>query len=831
MHTIFRCLVVSLFFVSPFLGKSQSYTLDWAEEIRNTGFFSSRANTLASDSNDNVYLGGSIFGTTFFDPTNSSVSVTTSNQAGYVAKYRANRSLIWAKIFEGFKGGSVVTAIHVAPSGSVYVAGNFSDTIDADPGSGKHLLLAESTNDMFLIKLTANGDFSWGFNIAGAFKVAPFFSVYDINTDANENVIISGTFQDSADFDPSSSIVQHISAGSSSSFFAKYDSSGNYKMVKTFGITGTRNIIYDMELDAHGNMYVCGNYNGNVDFDPGSGIAILSLAGGFLASYDSIGNYRWVKSVVRGNSINFAKSLELLPNGNIALCGSFNNIPDFDPSFATLNIPSKGGDDIFLSMYDNQGNLKWVNTFGDGFDDEPTSLAVNNDGEIFVTGYFRDSVDFDPDSLKTARFLGTGFLMFLTAYDSSGRYLWGTSAEGAFPTTINRTVNGVLYACGETPSTSFQHNSTKKNITTTGSRDIFFLKLNPCFSATTPTITATKNSICDGDSTTISISQNDTLNSSQTWALYTGGCGVTTLGQSTNGVFTATPTQTTTYYIRGEGGSCANTGDCDSITINFSTKHSINLGDKNICQGDSTIVFGNYQKTGGTYYNSLSSQSGCDSTLIQQLIVNPIDTTVLSNVTICSGDSALVFGNYQKQAGIFYNTLTSAKNCDSVLQQTLVINTVDTSVTRVNSFTLEANAAGATYWWVDCDVNLVVAGANNKTFTPNSNGKYAVAVTQNGCSDTSSCYTIIGVSIGELTQQNIRVYPNPVSSLFTIELEKQYSTAEIHLSDIGGRALLNKTINGIATFSVDMSEYENGVYLLSISLDDKVAQTIRLIKE
>jgi hypothetical protein len=830
MKNIARHFICSLLFLLPLISLSQSYSLEWAEEIRNTGFFTSRANTMTSDSNDNVYLGGSFFGTMFFNPTSSSPSVTTSKQAGYVARYRSDRSLVWAKTFEGFDGGSVVTAIHVAPSGAVYVAGNFSDTIDADPGTGTNLLIAESKNDMFLIKLTANGDFSWGFNIAGAFQVAPFFSIYGVNTDANENVIISGTFQDTADFDPSSNVAQHISAGSSASFFANYDSSGNYKRAKSFSIAGARNIIYDMELDTDGNMYVCGNYNGNVDFDPGVGTVTLSLAGGFLASYDSVGNYRWVKSVVRGNSINFAKSLELLPNGNIALCGSFNNIPDFDPSSSTLNIPSKGGDDIFLSMYDNQGNLKWVNTFGDDFDDEPNSLAVNNEGEIFVTGYFRDSVDFDPDSLKTAKFLGTGFLMFLTAYDSSGRYLWGTSAEGAFPTTINRTVNGVLYACGETSSTSFQHNSTKKNINTTGSRDIFFIKLNPCFSATTATISSTKGSVCDGDSIVLSVSQNDTLNGSQTWALYSGGCGATAIAQSVNGVFTVSPTQTTTYYVRGEGG-CADTGKCSTITINFSNTYSINLGDTSICKGDSILIFGEYRKTAGTYYDSLFSQNGCDSTFSLQLIVNPIDTTVLSDITICFGDSALVFGNYQKQANTYYNTLTSTKNCDSVIQQTLIVNAVDTSVTHVNSYTLEANANGASYWWIDCDVNLVVAGANSKTFVPNSNGKYAVEITENGCVDTSSCYSIIGVGVEELSAQTIKVYPNPVSKLFTIELEQQYKTAKILLTDISGRELLNKTVAEVTTYTFDMGEFSNGIYLLSISLDGNVAKTIRLVKE
>ncbi len=835
MRTVIRCFVVSLFFIIPFWGISQSYSLDWAEELRASGFFGN-ATTIASDSNNNVYLGGGFSDKTFFDPSNSSFSITPAGQFqdGFIAKYTPNRNLVWAKNFRCFSKGGGVSVIHIAPSGAIYVAGNFSDTIDADPGTGEHLMFAESKNDMFLIKLTANGDFSWAFNITGAYSVAGFVSINALNTDAKENIIIGGTFQDTADFDPSVGIVQHISKGSASVFWAKYDSSGKYKMAKSIGATGTPVRLYSMDFDADGNMYACGDYTNTVDFDPSSGVSTLKAiggGGGYLASYDSLGNYRWAKAIVKGQGFdNRATSLKLLSGGNIAVCGYFEKTPEFDTGSGTITRTSKGDQDIFLSMYTLQGNLKWLNTFGSSFADLGNRIAVSKEGNIFMVGAFRDSVDFDPNPQKTVKLHSSISGMFLSAYDSTGAYLWATSASGAFSRDVNRSVGGILYVCGETRSTSFQHNSTKKKINTTGFEDIFFIKLNPCFSATNPTITATKNAVCSGDSTTLNVSQGDTLNSSQNWVIYTGGCGVTSLGQSVNGVFTVTPTQTTTYYIRGEGG-CANTGECDSITISFNNNYSINLGDVSVCEGDSAMVLGKYQKTAGTYYDSLSSQSGCDSTLIQQLILNSIDTTVLGDITICLGDSALMFANYEKQAGTYYNTLTSAKNCDSIIQQTLIVSSVDTGVTRVNSFVLEANIFATSYVWLDCNNNTPINGATAKAFAPSANGSYAVEITENGCVDTSSCYAIIGVGISVLKKQNIKVYPNPVSSIFTIELDKQYNKAEIHLTDIRGRKLLSKTITGLTTFTVDMSEYDNGIYLLSISLDNIPVQTIRIVKE
>lgn len=827
-----KLLLLFLIFSTPFTLKAQSYSLDWVQGIRATGFFTGNANSLSTDSNNNIYIGGRISGTTFFDPSNSSFSITPANQNtdGFVAKYTPNRNLVWAKNFRCFSNGGFVNSIHVAKSGAIYIGGQFSDTVDADPGVGEHLLFAQSDIDMFIIKLNPNGDFEWAFNVTGAYAASNDYSINAIRTDANENVFVAGVFEDTADFDPSSNIAQQISPRASI-FIAKYDSSGNYKTALSAGLAGTRNIIFDMELDADANVYVCGKYNSSVDFDPGNGVATLSLAGAFLASYDSVGNYRWVKSVVEGNAVNSANSLELLVNGDIMVCGSFRFSPDFDPSSNKLEITSKGDDDLYLSKFDSQGNLKWVNTFGSTKNDGANSIAVNNEGEVFITGYYRDTVDFDPDTLKTSLLIGTiGTEMFLTAYDSTGGYLWGTSASGAFIQDIKRTEDGLLYLCGETSSTSFQHNSSVKNINVTGNGDKFFMRLNPCFSATVPTISSTKNSVCSGDSITLSISQNDTLNSSQTWALYSGSCGATAITQSVNGVFTVSPIQTTTYYIRGEGG-CADTGKCGSITIDFNNIYSVNLGDTNICEGDSIMIFGEFRKSTGTYYDSLSSQSGCDSTLALQLTVNSIDTTVLGDISICFGDSTLMFGNYQKQAGTYYNTLTSTKNCDSIVQQTLIVNTVDTGVNRMNSYILAANASGALYTWIDCNNNTSVSGATNQVFVATANGSYAVEITENGCVDTSSCYTIIGVSVQEPNHQTIKVYPNPVSKLFTVELGEKYTKATLLLTDINGRELLNKTIIETTTYTFDMSEFSNGVYLLSVSLDDEVARSIRIVKE
>jgi sugar lactone lactonase YvrE len=71
----------------------------------------------------------------------------------------------------------------------------------------------------------------------------------------------------------------------------------------------------------------------------------------------------------------------------------------------------------------------------------------------------------------------------------------------------------------------------------------------------------------------------------------------------------------------------------------------------------------------------------------------------------------------------------------------VTVNTVDTSVTQ-SGLTLTANATGAAYVWINCNGRIPVTGAIHQSFTATTQGNYAVIVTQNGCTDTSACFTV-----------------------------------------------------------------------------------------
>ncbi|MCE7925507.1 MAG: hypothetical protein DYG98_20835, partial [Haliscomenobacteraceae bacterium CHB4] len=76
--------------------------------------------------------------------------------------------------------------------------------------------------------------------------------------------------------------------------------------------------------------------------------------------------------------------------------------------------------------------------------------------------------------------------------------------------------------------------------------------------------------------------------------------------------------------------------------------------------GDSALIFGQWQNQAGAFSQTFTATGGCDSTHTIALDVLPALQTSESR-SICAGDSALIFGQWQNQAGAFSQTLTATQ--------------------------------------------------------------------------------------------------------------------------------------------------------------------------
>lgn len=190
-------------------------------------------------------------------------------------------------------------------------------------------------------------------------------------------------------------------------------------------------------LDATGNVYTCGEFRGsNVDFDPSPATALHSSNGqadGFLAKYSSTGQYIW-SLTIGGSNLDKILSVGTDIAGNIYITGYFRGANvDFDPSAATAFLTSNGeaggdpgyGGDIFIAKYSPTGQFIWAfNVGGSSLGDSGMILKCDAAGNIFIGGYFREAIDFDPGATTAILNASLG-TTFLVKYNWAGQYQWG----------------------------------------------------------------------------------------------------------------------------------------------------------------------------------------------------------------------------------------------------------------------------------------------------------------------------------------------------------------------------------------------------------------------
>ncbi len=147
--------------------------------------------------------------------------------------------------------------------------------------------------------------------------------------------------------------------------------------------------------------------------------------------------------------------------------------------------------------------------------------------------------------------------------------------------------------------------------------------------------------------------------------------------------------------------------------------------------------------------------------------------------------------------------------------------------TTTTDFTIEANAVGLTYQWVDCDDNFaVIANETNQSFTATVNGNYAVIVTDGACSDTSACVAISTIGLNELNSLAVNAYPNPVNDVLTIQAaEQRFSVTVFNLE---GKVLATYS-NVDAKLEMNTSNWSKGIYTVLVS-NETATKAIKIVK-
>jgi hypothetical protein len=253
-----------------------------------------------------------------------------------------------------------------------------------------------------------------------------------ITSDSSGNVLVTGVFSGTADLIYGTDTALVSSNGGLDMYMAKFDTSGNLLWKKTMG-GPLDDYSYSIKTDSNGDIYISGTCSENADFDGDDDTSLIHINGPsnsgiiFLAKYSSLGDLIWVKGMSSANGFGLGKDIEIAANGDVILAGNFKVTVDFDPSSAVLNFSAISTNyyDIFITRFTSNGDLVWAKQIGGNNYDEVKGMALDASDNIYLTGYFMSTVDFDPGPAVTSFTAPLNSkLFYLAKYSGLGDLVW-----------------------------------------------------------------------------------------------------------------------------------------------------------------------------------------------------------------------------------------------------------------------------------------------------------------------------------------------------------------------------------------------------------------------
>ncbi|GAF70503.1 unnamed protein product, partial [marine sediment metagenome] len=320
----------------------------------------------------------------------------------------------WAKRAGG-TGYDIGNSVSVDGNGNTYITGGFDDAVDF----GSYSLTSQGGLDVFIAKLNSNGDWQWAKRAGGTSSDEGV----GVSVDINGNTYITGYFKGTVDFGSYSLTSQ----GSFDVFIAKLNSNGDWQWAKRAGGTGSDRGD-SISVDGNGNIYITGGFDNTLDV--------------FIAKLDTNGDWQWTK-IAGGIDDDYGYGVSVDINGNTYITGDFYDTVDF----GTYSLTSQGSWDVFIAKLDTNGDWQWAKRAGGTGSDRGYGVSVDINGNTYITGHFKNTVDFGSYSLTSQG----GLDVFIAKLNSNGDWQWAKRAGGTgydIGNSVSVDINGNTYITG-----------------------------------------------------------------------------------------------------------------------------------------------------------------------------------------------------------------------------------------------------------------------------------------------------------------------------------------------------------------------------------------------
>jgi hypothetical protein len=857
MKLFYSLLALCLLFTGALSAQNINWAFNVGGTLTNTNDVEEAGIFVFNDGSGNLIDIGNFKGTADMDPSSSVVNLTstsTDQVSTYMAKYDTNKNLLWAKKIDNI---SAYTLQDAKPdkSGNLYLVGYVSQSVNFNTSGGSNVVPYNSSNqaaNYFIAKYNTSGDLVWVNNFVGAYK---------ITTDDSNNLYVYGVLSGTTDVDVTTGVHLVSPANASgANYFAKYDVNLNVLLVQKIEL-GNASVQGYASVDAiitdNTNIYLSGEYNGTVDFDPSPTATanIVVTASGvphndpYFAKYDgTTGAMAWAKSIVCDGQNAFIHN-NVDASGNFYIMGFTNSTTmDFDPSGGVTNKIGSGGSDSYLAKYNTSGDLIWVNYFASMND---FSFVLSSQ-HLYLHAMAAPTINLDPNG--STPFYINAENNFIGSYNlTTGRLEWASGIGGANQVTLspnllysygghsitvdaqeNVYATGCYYPVPGNTVSDFDPTPNVYPLTLNGDRtDSYLVKYSPL----KLDFTTNKSAYCQGETIGINFTP---------FGYYPAGNQYTFLLSDASGSFAAPVTLSTkttsvagsfTYVIplntaAGVGYKIRMTASNPStvpvveknIVINAVPVTPVISGAASVCGNAQSKTYSITPHTGSTYaWTSPSNATISGSSSNQQVVLNFSGYIATGNVLVTETD-ALGCGSAQASFSIAPLAVPAVP--------TISGNASVCGNATGKSYTV-TNTAGSSYNW-----NFPATAANSGVLNSNSitlaftgfTGTGTVSVAESnsvGCTGPTANFTVnaLAVPVTSSIIGTASVCANAASQSYTVTNTVGSSYA---WSVVGGGSVAAG--QGSNTATINYSAYSGGsVVVVETNASTCVGQPVSLV--
>lgn len=348
-----------------------------------------RIRSLAFDETGHMYLCGHFTGPVDMDPGPGVYTLQSKGASDlFLMKLDSAMQFVWAK---GYGDTSTVPGTMEFTSGAAFNPGNQTITItgkcsvnsDLDPGAGTwYDPTANASLNSFLIQADTAGNLIWA-------RVLPAF-INGVYLDRTGNALLKGYINSTVDIDPGpGTTILNIGSMYSPGIFLKFDPNGQFLFAKMYA---TR--VSAIAIDSSNHYFLTGDYGGTVQFETGNPGSQLyaPVIHTFILKYDSAGVYKWVKEFEQGRNTPFNICADR--DQNIYVIGNFEDTVDFQPGPGVYPMmcqvpafPPASIENGYLVKLNGNGDLVWSNQYMvDGMSFGLGYVQADTSGNVYVCG-------------------------------------------------------------------------------------------------------------------------------------------------------------------------------------------------------------------------------------------------------------------------------------------------------------------------------------------------------------------------------------------------------------------------------------------------------------